>query len=1063
MYWVNINQSSSHPLSRRLPSRIRPPSSRSQSRSPPRSGVVSPSSPLIDQLLVLVLSDQSFVLVLSFRSQPRSSPPRSGVGSPSSPLAASGGPGLALRLLFSPTSRSSSSSSSPLAASHGRLLGPVVFSSCSHARSPSSPVRFSDLVVNMVSFKNRYMIMEIFLDPDKELAVDDPIIITQFNVAKSIKDSILVNFGECGLASSFGSLQVKYVNPITKVCIIRTSRKEHQMIWSAVTMIRSIGNCPVLFNLLDLSGSIRACKDAALRCEEAKFEQYKLLVGNCLTEAIKLQMHNYLEKSSSHPLSRRLPSWIRSPSTRRQPRSPPRSGVGSPSSPLAASGGPGLALRLLLSPTSRSSSSSPLAASHGRLLGPLVFSSCSLARSPSSPVRYFDRNKSTILRILRVRGEDGDESFGMGKPYMRLRSLFSSPLIARSPSKTSRSLCTTITKPLFAAQDQFTTLCSRGHLKEAFENFRFEIWSCPNLFSNLLQGSIFTKSIFLGKQLHGLITTSGCYSDKFINNHLLNVYVKMGSIDIAMKLFGVMPKRNVMSSNILINGYILNGDLEGARKVFDEMPDRNVATWNAMVSCMIQFGLDEEGLVCLEGVQGLKALIAGRQIHCYAVKTGLEINLVVGSALAHMYMRCRSLEDGERVIKGMPVRIACNTLIAGRAQNGYSEGALEQYNLMKMAGFRPDRITFVTVISSCSELATLGQGQQIHAEVLKAGADSVVSAVSSLISMYSRCGCLKDSERIFIERKDIDAVLWSSMIAAYGFHWQGEKAIKLFRQMEEEGMKANEVTFLSLLYACSHSGLKDKGMEYFDIMVKEYGLKPKLEHYTCMVDLLGHSGCLQQAEDMIRTRPVKADAIIWKTLLSACKIHKDIDMARRIAEEALQVNPQESAAYVLLANIHASDKNWEHVSDIRKTMRDRMVRKEPGISWFELKNEFHQFIVGDKSHPRWEEIEFYLKELLLELKEEGYVPNTGSVLHDMDLEDKEYNLVHHSEKLAIAFALMITPPGIPMRVMKNLRVCSDCHVAIKLISKIKDREIVVRDTSRFHHFKNGTCSCGDYW
>ncbi|KAL8161625.1 hypothetical protein V2J09_013114 [Rumex salicifolius] len=725
----------------------------------------------------------------------------------------------------------------------------------------------------------------------------------------------------------------------------------------------------------------------------------------------------------------------------------------------------------------------PLAASHARFLGQVL----ALRLLLSQPVVV--RGWLSVFSSRRPAARPLLSLPAMVVSWVRWSSPLgsharspSSPV--RSPSKTSRSLCTTITKPLFAAQDQFTTLCSRGHLKEAFENFRFDIWSCPNLFTNLLQGSIFTKSIFLGKQLHGLITTFGCYSDKFINNHLLNMYVKMGSMDIALKLFSVMPKRNVMSSNILINGYILNGDLEGACKVFDEMPERNVATWNAMVSCMIQFELDEEGLSLLlqmhrlgfspdqfalgsvlRGCAGLKALIAGRQIHCYAVKTGLEINLVVGSALAHMYMRCRSLEDGERVIKGMSVRnvIAWNTLITGRAQNGYSEGALEQYNLMKMAGFRPDQITFVSIISSCSELATLGQGLQIHAEVLKAGVDSVVSIVSSLISMYSRCGCLKDSERIFIERKDADAVLWSSMIAAYGFHGQGEKAIKLFKQMEEEGIKANEVTFLSLLYACSHSGLKDKGMEYFDIMGKEYGLKPKLEHYTCMVDLLGRSGCLQQAEDMIRTMPVKTDAIIWKTLLSACKIHKDIDMARRIAKEVLQVNPQESATYVLLANIHASDKNWEHVSDIRKTMRDRMVRKEPGISWFELKNEFHQFIVGDKSHPRWEEIELYLKELLLELKEEGYVPDTGSVLHDMDLEDREYNLVHHSEKLAIAFALMITPHGIPIRVMKNLRVCSDCHVAIKLISKIKDREIVVRDTSRFHHFKNGTCSCGDYW
>ena len=633
-------------------------------------------------------------------------------------------------------------------------------------------------------------------------------------------------------------------------------------------------------------------------------------------------------------------------------------------------------------------------------------------------------------------------------------------------------------------KEQFAALCSKGHIKEAFHSFVSEIWAEPRLFSNLIQACIPTKSVSLGKQLHSLIITSGCSSDKFISNHLLNLYSKFGELQAAVALFDRMPRRNIMSCNIMIKAYIELGSFESAKKLFDEMPERNVATWNAMVTGLTKFEMNEESLFLfsrmnelgfmpdeyslgsvLRGCAHLRSLFAGQQVHAYAMKCGFEFNLVVGCSLAHMYTKAGSLSDGERVIRLMPDCnvVAWNTLMAGKAQNGYFEGVMDQYCMMKMAGFRPDKITFVTVISSCSELATLGQGKQIHAEAIKAGASSIVDIVSSLVSMYSRCGCLQDSIKAFSEGKERDIVLWSSMIAAYGFHGQGEEAIKLFNEMQQENLPGNEVTFLSLLYACSHCGLKDKGLDFFDLMVQKYGLKARLEHYTCVVDLLGRCGCLEEAEAMIRSMPVRPDAIIWKTLLSACKIHKNAEMARRVAKEVLRIDPQDSASYVLLANIHASANRWQDVSEVRKAMRDKMVKKEPGISWVEVKNQVHQFRMGDESHPKFMEINRYLDELTSEMKMRGYVPDTSSVVHDMDNEEKEYNLAHHSEKLAIAFALMNSPEGVPIRVIKNLRVCSDCHVAIKYISQMKNLEIIVRDASRFHHFKDGTCSCGDYW
>ncbi|CAI0461227.1 unnamed protein product [Linum tenue] len=601
---------------------------------------------------------------------------------------------------------------------------------------------------------------------------------------------------------------------------------------------------------------------------------------------------------------------------------------------------------------------------------------------------------------------------------------------------------------------EFTSLCYGGQIKEAFHRFNSEIWKDPTLFSHLILSCIQAKSLLLGNQLHSLVLTSGYRREKFVANHLLNLYSKLG-------------------------------DLTNARKVFDEMPEKNIATWNAMVTGSIQFECNEDGLSffremhqscfmpdefalasVLRGCAGLRALYAGRQVHGYVMKCGFEFNLVVCSSLAHMYMRTKSLDEGEKVIKAMPILtvVAWNTLIAGKAQNGYSEGVLQLYKMMKMSGSRPDKITFVSVISSCSEIAILGQGQQIHAEALKSGACSDVAVSSSLIGMYSKCGCLEASLKVFSEHENGDDVLWSSMIAAYAFHGQGEEAIHLFEEMQGRGLEANEVTFLSLLYACSHCGLRKKGMELFEMMEKQCGLKPSVQHYTCMVDLLGRSGCLSEAEDMIRSMRVKPDAAIWKTLLSACKINKEADMAQRIAEEVLRLQPQDSSSYVLLANAHASAGRWKDVSEVWKAMRDKNVKKEPGVSWLEIKNQVHQFCMSDKYHPEYEKIESYLKELIAEIKKKkGYVPDTASVLHDMGVEEKEYNLTHHSEKLAVAFALMHTPPGMPIRIMKNLRICGDCHAAFRCISEVRNSEIVVRDGSRFHHFRNGKCSCGDYW
>ncbi|XP_020702634.1 pentatricopeptide repeat-containing protein At2g41080 [Dendrobium catenatum] len=647
-----------------------------------------------------------------------------------------------------------------------------------------------------------------------------------------------------------------------------------------------------------------------------------------------------------------------------------------------------------------------------------------------------------------------------------------------------------LTKVFFSSppksKEEFTNLCSRGFLRQALYGFIPEVFADLNLFSYLLKGcSIPQESLSHGRQLHGFIVTCGASADRFTANHLLHMYSKLGDQHASASLFARMPRKNIMSYNILIGGFVQNGDINSARKLFDEMPERNVATWNAMVTGYTHFGFDREGLELLAdmrrvGLQpdefslasalrccaGLKVLTFGHQIHGYLILSGFEADICVGSSLAHMYMKCGWLQEGERALKLMPVLnvVSCNTVIAGRAQNGDYEGALRHFSLMMAAGLAPDQVTFVSAISSCSELSALGQGQQVHAQVIRSGVDSSVPVTSSLVSMYSKCGCLQDSINLFDDSsEESDLVLWSAMIAAYGFHGHGRMAIELFEKMVNYGIEPSEVTFLSLLYACCHSGLKDEGLGYLELMNKKYELQPSLKHYTCIVDLLGRAGQLDDAEALIKSMTVEADGVIWKTLLSACKIHKNTEMMERVAELVLRLDPEDSASYVLISNFSAAAARWSDVSDVRSSMRERKVRKEPGVSWMELKGEVHQFSTSERSHPRQSEIDEYLRELIGKMREQGYVPDTSMVLHDMEDEEKECSLAHHSEKLAIAFSLLSLPNGSPIRIMKNLRVCSDCHNAIKFISKIMDREIVVRDVSRFHHFKDGNCSCGDYW
>lgn len=543
-------------------------------------------------------------------------------------------------------------------------------------------------------------------------------------------------------------------------------------------------------------------------------------------------------------------------------------------------------------------------------------------------------------------------------------------------------------------------------------------------------------------------------------------------------------------NNSLITNYSNNGFLDEAKRAFDEMGSeiRDEVSWNSMI---VAYGQHKEGSMALELFQemvrrgfkidvftlasvltsftSLEDLSGGLQFHAQLIKSGFEENSHVGSGLIDLYSKCGEIVDAEKVFEKVkePDLVLWNTMISGYSQHTeFSEEALDCFQEMQRHGFCPDDCSFVCVISACSNLSSPAQGKQLHSLAIKSEIPkNRVSVNNSLIALYSKCGNLNDASRVFNRMSEHNTVSFNSMIAGYAQHGHGIKALVLFQKMLESDIAPTSITFISVLSACAHTGKVDEGWDYFNSMKKKYSIEPCAEHYSCMIDLLGRAGRLEEAEGLIMTMPFKPGLIEWAALLGACRTHGNIELGAKAAKQLLQLEPSNAAAYVMLSNMYASIGKWDDVATVRKLMRDRRVKKKPGCSWIEVNKEIHVFIAEDSSHPMIREIYGFLEEMYRKMKVAGYVPDVrwALVRDDAKEGEKEMRVGHHSEKLAIAFGLISTKDGVPILVMKNLRICGDCHNAIKFISAIVGREITVRDAYRFHCFQEGRCSCGDYW
>ncbi|XP_019053823.1 PREDICTED: putative pentatricopeptide repeat-containing protein At3g49142 [Nelumbo nucifera] len=508
---------------------------------------------------------------------------------------------------------------------------------------------------------------------------------------------------------------------------------------------------------------------------------------------------------------------------------------------------------------------------------------------------------------------------------------------------------------------------------------------------------------------------------------------------------------NLFVGNGLIFMYGKGNCLIEARRILDGMRHRDVVSWNSMVAGYAQNGRFDEALeVCKE-----------IELHRLKPDAGTMASLL--PAVTHTSSANVLFVEG--MFRKMPIKglVAWNVMIAVYVNNSMPAEAVELFSQMERSGMEPDAVTIASVLPACGDLSALGQGRRIHDYVVRKRLTPNLFLENALVDMYAKCGCLQDAREVFDGMQGRDVVSWTSMISAYGMHGQGRDAVALFTKMQHSGLTPDHIAFVSVLSACSHTGLLDEGRYYFRLMTEEYMLVPRIEHFSCMVDLLGRAGHVDEAYDFIKQMPMEPNERVWGALLSACRVYSNMTLGLIAADKLFELVPEQAGYYVLLSNIYAKAGRWNDVTTVRSMMKSRGIKKLPGCSNVELSDRVHTFLAGDNSHPQSKEIYAELDVLLGKMKEAGYVPETDSALHDVEEEDKEGHLVVHSEKLAIAFAIINTGPGTPIRITKNLRVCGDCHVAAKLISKIAERDIIVRDTNRFHHFRNGVCSCGDYW
>ncbi|KAF8396488.1 hypothetical protein HHK36_018111 [Tetracentron sinense] len=610
-----------------------------------------------------------------------------------------------------------------------------------------------------------------------------------------------------------------------------------------------------------------------------------------------------------------------------------------------------------------------------------------------------------------------------------------------------------------------------------------------SLILSLLAPSLFSVLQSKAGSVHASIAKLD--EDTHLANALIIAYLKLGRFSDAHQVFSALSSPNVVSYTAIISAYAKCGCFDYAIQLFGEMPERDLASWNTVVSGVVKelhyerafelfrdmqrvdgFRVDQFTLSgLLAASTGGFARMEGREIHAHALRIGFESNVCVNNALIGFYTKCGCVEDVVNLFERMPMPerncVSYNALLAGFCQNGEEVKikATSLFCMMQAGDVTVDEVASTAVLGVCGTLGFHEMGKQIHGYVLKSGLLSDLGVGNAVFSMYSKCGNMVDAINFFNIMPKRDIVSWNGLIAGHILHRQGDEALVIWSKMEKTGIKPDTITFHLILSACRHTNLDsvDTCRSLFLSIRSLFGIEPTSEHYASMVGVLGYWGYFEEAEEMINKMPFDPNASVWRALLHSCRMRSNTSLGRRAAKHLLTIDPQDPSTYILVSNLYSASGRWHCSERVREEMRKKGLQKHPARSWIVRQNNVHSFYARDKSHSQVKDIYSGLEILILECIKAGYVPDTSFVLHEVEEHQKKDFLFYHSAKLAVTYGLLMTRPGKPVCVVKNILLCGDCHTFLKYVSAVTGREISLRDGSGFHFFRNGECSCRDYW
>ncbi|KAL9810185.1 Pentatricopeptide repeat-containing protein chloroplastic [Arabidopsis thaliana] len=544
-----------------------------------------------------------------------------------------------------------------------------------------------------------------------------------------------------------------------------------------------------------------------------------------------------------------------------------------------------------------------------------------------------------------------------------------------------------------------------------------------SMYTTLLKSLVNPRALDFGRQIHAHVIRAGLCSNTSIETGIVNMYVKCGWLVGAKRVFDQMAVKKPVACTGLMVGYTQAGRARDALKLFVDLVTEGVE-WDSFVFSVV-----------LKACASLEELNLGKQIHACVAKLGLESEVSVGTPLVDFYIKCSSFESACRAFQEIrePNDVSWSAIISGYCQMSQFEEAVKTFKSLRSKNASIlNSFTYTSIFQACSVLADCNIGGQVHADAIKRSLIGSQYGESALITMYSKCGCLDDANEVFESMDNPDIVAWTAFISGHAYYGNASEALRLFEKMVSCGK--------ALL---GHDASK-------------YNVAPTIDHYDCMIDIYARSGLLDEALKFMKNMPFEPDAMSWKCFLSGCWTHKNLELGEIAGEELRQLDPEDTAGYVLPFNLYTWAGKWEEAAEMMKLMNERMLKKELSCSWIQEKGKIHRFIVGDKHHPQTQEIYEKLKEF------DGFMEGD---MFQCNMTERREQLLDHSERLAIAFGLISVHGNAraPIKVFKNLRACPDCHEFAKHVSLVTGHEIVIRDSRRFHHFKEGKCSCNDYW